>query len=145
MARKFWPGENPLGKRIRLGVSEGKFATVVGVAQDGKYLTLGEAPRPYMFLAALQEFPNQATIVVRTKRNPAEVIAAARQQIREIDPVLAVLGIQAIDQFRSRLLSISDTLAILLATAGAIAIDNVIPFLSHQRNGIKVFTWRRYF
>jgi predicted permease len=122
LAQKFWPGEEPIGKRIRLGVSEGPFATVVGVAQDGKYQTLGETPRPYMFLAALQEFPNQATIVVRTKGNPANTIGAARQQIREIDPALAVLGIQTIDQFRGRLLSMSDTLALLLAASGVIAL-----------------------
>ena len=122
LAQKFWPGENPIGKRVRLGVSEGPFATVIGIAQDGKYLTLGETPRPYMFLAALQEFPSQATIVVRTKGNPVDAVGAARQQIREIDPALAVLGIQTIGQFRGRLLSMSDTLAILLAASGAIAL-----------------------
>ena len=38
LAQKFWPAENPIGKRVRLGVSEGPFATVIGIAHDGKFL-----------------------------------------------------------------------------------------------------------
>src|SRR5207249_4654259 len=119
---RFWPGENPIGKRIRFGVSAGKYATVIGVAQDGKYLTLGEAYRPYMFLAALQGFPNQATVIIRTTDNPGDVIGPAREQIHELDSTLTVLGIQTIDQFRDRILSISDTLAIFLAASGLLAL-----------------------
>ena len=122
VAHRFWPDQQPLGKRIRLGLTEGPFATVVGVAQDGKYLTLGESARTYMFLAALQVFPDQASIVVRTAGAPESMIAPVRQEIRRLDSSLAVLGVQTIDQYRDRLLSVTDMLAILLAGFGAVAL-----------------------
>jgi ABC-type antimicrobial peptide transport system permease subunit len=122
MARKFWPDQEPLGKRIRLGVTTGPYATVVGVAQDGKYLTLGEGSQPYMFLPALQAFPEQASIVVRTKIDPSDLIGPIREQIRTLDPTLPVLGVQTIDQFRNRLLGISDVLAGLLAGFAILAL-----------------------
>jgi putative ABC transport system permease protein len=122
VARRFWSDQNPLGKRIRLGLTEGPFATVVGVAQDGKYLTLGESARMYMFLSALQVFPEQASIVVRTAGAPETMIASVRQEIRRVDSSLAVLGVQTIDQYRNRLLSVTDMLAILLAGFSAVAL-----------------------
>jgi predicted permease len=122
LAQKFWPNEDAMGKRIRLGLHDGPFATVVGIAETGKYVTLGEAPRPYVYLAALQDFPDQATIVVRTGVTPASLIEAVRQEIRKIDPGLAIQGIQTIDQFRDRLLGVTDMLAMMLASFGAVAL-----------------------
>jgi predicted permease len=122
LAQKFWPNEEAIGKRIRLGLNEGPLATVVGVAETGKYVTLDEAPRPYIYLAAFQDSPDQATIVVRTGVTPASLIEAVRREIRTIDPSLAIQGIQTVDQFRDRLLGISDTLALMLAAFGALAL-----------------------
>jgi putative ABC transport system permease protein len=122
LARKFWPNEDAMGKRIRLGLNEGAFATVVGIAETGKYVTLGEAPSPYVYLAAFQDFPDQTTIVVRTGVTPASLIEPVRQEIRKIDPGLAIQGIQTIDEFRGRLLDVTDMLAFMLASFGAVAL-----------------------
>jgi predicted permease len=122
MARRFWPDEDPIGKRIRLGLTQGPYATVIGVAHDGKYMTLGEAPQSYMFLAALQNFPDQATIVIRTKSDPASIAGPAREQIRQVDPTLAVLGVQTIDQFRARIIALPDMLAIMCSGFGILAL-----------------------
>jgi putative ABC transport system permease protein len=122
LAEKFWPNEDAMGKRIRLGLNDGPFATVVGIAETGKYVTLGEGPRPYVYLAAFQDFPDQATIVVRTLVSPATLIETVRREIRGIDPTLAIQGIQTIDQFRDRLLGVTDTLALMLAAFGAVAL-----------------------
>ena len=122
LAEKFWPNEDAMGKRIRLGLNDGPFATVVGIAETGKYVTLDESPRPFVYLAAFQNFPDQATIVVRTGVTPASLIEAVRQEIRNIDPSLSIQRIQTIDQFRDRLLGVSDTLALMLAAFGGVAL-----------------------
>jgi predicted permease len=122
LAEKFWPNDDAIGKRIRLGLNDGPFATVVGIAETGKYVTLGESPHPFVYLAAFQNFPDQATIVVRTDVTPASLIEAVRQEIRNIDPSLSIQRIQTIDQFRDRLLGVSDTLALMLAAFGAVAL-----------------------
>jgi putative ABC transport system permease protein len=122
LAEKFWPNEDAMGKRIRLRLNDGPFATVVGIAETGKYVTLDESPRPFVYLAAFQNFPDQATIVVRTGVTPASLIEAVRQEIRNIDPSLSIQRIQTIDQFRNRLLGVSDTLALMLAAFGGVAL-----------------------
>jgi len=122
LAQKFWPNEDPTGKRIRLGLNQGPLATVIGVAETGKYMTLGESPMPYVFLAALQDFPEQATIVVRTRVTPASMIEPVREGIRKTNPILAVQGIQTIDEFRDRLLGVTDMLAEMLGGFGVVAL-----------------------
>jgi predicted permease len=122
LAEKFWPNAEAIGKRIRLGSSDGPFATVVGVAETGKYVTLDEAPRPYVYLAVLQDFPDQATIVVRSGVNPESLIESVRREIRNIDPALSIQGVQTVEKFRDRLLDVSDTLALMLAAFAAVAL-----------------------
>jgi putative ABC transport system permease protein len=75
-----------------------------------------------MYLAALQDFPDQATIVVRTSVGPASLIETVRGEIRKNDPSLAIQGVQTVDQFRGRLLDVSDMLAAMLAGFGVVAL-----------------------
>ena len=51
-ARRYWPGQDPLGKRVRLSGPEGPATEVVGVARDGKYRSLGEDPLPFLYVPA---------------------------------------------------------------------------------------------
>jgi len=65
LARRFWPGENPLGRRVRF--PEGRNTTgpsyeVVGVVKDSKYNTLGELPQPFFYLSALQNYHKQLVL-----------------------------------------------------------------------------------
>ena len=49
-ARRFWPGENPIGKRLTAQNPQDEYPLeIVGVAKSGKYITLGEDPRPYIY------------------------------------------------------------------------------------------------
>ena len=53
MARRYWPGRDPIGATIRFGRGP---VTIVGVARDGKYSRLSEEPRNYLYLPALQNY-----------------------------------------------------------------------------------------
>ena len=54
MARRYWPGRSAVGGRVRLA---GEWATVIGVARDGKYGSMSEEPRPFMYLPLTQHLP----------------------------------------------------------------------------------------
>src|SRR5205814_9794765 len=59
-ARRFFPGSNPsansVGKRFSYKRSGGPFVEIVGVAQDGKYFSIGEAPQPFVYFPIAQEY-----------------------------------------------------------------------------------------
>ena len=72
MARTLWPGADALGKRFRFG-REGRWIEVVGVATDGKYVMLAEAPRSYFYLALAQNYASPVTLMVRSAGDPSSL------------------------------------------------------------------------
>jgi predicted permease len=74
---------NAVGRYFR--ILDGTRVQVVGVVEDGKYLSLTEDPQPAMFLPFLQSPSIQASLVVRSDRDPRELAAAMRSKLRELD------------------------------------------------------------
>ncbi|HEV2705359.1 MAG TPA: ABC transporter permease [Pyrinomonadaceae bacterium] len=87
-ARHFWPGEDPLGKRFRQGGTEMPLLEVVGVVEDGKYAGLNEAPQPYVVRPLAQAYTGANTLIIRTDRDPRELLATVRNEVRLLDPHL---------------------------------------------------------
>ncbi|MFN2455442.1 MAG: ABC transporter permease [Pyrinomonadaceae bacterium] len=87
MARRFFPGTDALGKRIRADI-EGAPLEIVGIAKDSKYRTLGEAPLPFCFLPLLQNYQPRATLLVRTVAEPSSMIGGVRNEALAIDKSL---------------------------------------------------------
>jgi macrolide transport system ATP-binding/permease protein len=89
-ARRFWPGEDPIGKRFALGGAESPKMQVVGVAQDGKYTGLNENHWPFVYRPQWQYRVGATTVVVRAEADPQKVIALARLELRQLDPNMPV-------------------------------------------------------
>ena len=103
LARAYWPGEDPVGKRVRLSGEEQSWMTVVGVARDVRPEALSEAPKPIYYLlntqfAAMTGIADaSATFVLRTAGDPAALTNAARDVVRELDPELAVDDVRTLE------------------------------------------------
>jgi predicted permease len=97
-ARLAFPGEGAVGKRFRLGGPEAPLREVVGVARDGKYYTLSEAPRAYLYLPMDQAYRSAVTLQVRTKANPLSVVDAVRKTVRGMDGRLPLYGVRPLDE-----------------------------------------------
>jgi predicted permease len=95
-ARRFWPNGDALGKHVTSG-DGGRPYEIVGIARDGKYLTLGEPARPYMYLPALQS-PNDIQMLVRTTGDPRSLIAAVRREILAAAPEWQALNARTMDE-----------------------------------------------
>ncbi|MDT5262006.1 MAG: hypothetical protein QOC61_1010 [Acidobacteriota bacterium] len=105
LAEMLWPGEDPLGKRVSFEGATGPFLEVVGVARDGKYRSLGERARPYIYKPLLQAYEPKMTLVVRTSGDPQSVAGAVREQLRALDPNLPVADVKTLtEQFDLSLL-----------------------------------------
>jgi predicted permease len=123
-ARRFWPGEDPIGKRIRIGDSARE---VVGVAHDSRTRSLDESPAPYFYLPFLQFYQPNMTLEVRTAGDPADMIPAVRREIAALDRDLPVqsgtmedaLGLSLLPQRAgATLLGIFSALGLVLASVG---------------------------
>ncbi|MBX6365430.1 MAG: ABC transporter permease [Gemmatimonadetes bacterium] len=129
-ARKYWPDENPLGKRIVLAFEESDTASyarmVVGVVRDSRYAGLDQPPRPEMYVPFAQlPYNNTAmTLVVRTMRDPAPLTAAAQQAVWAVDAAQPVYDIHTMAErvHRSVGVVIARVLAVALAVFGAVAL-----------------------
>lgn len=114
-ARRFWPGADPIGRRIVIGdVSR----EVVGVARDAKYGSLSEAAQPHYYLPWAQAFEPDMVLQVRTTGDPRALLASLAAVARGLDPDLPVEPI-TIDEYLGLALLPQRLGAIVLGAFGA--------------------------
>ena len=125
-AARYIGQKNPLGALINAGGDE--WITVVGVARDGKYHLLNEAPMPLVYFPIDQSWRDAFTLHLRTRGAPGDMIEPLRQSFREIDPDVPFLDPRSMDEHMSAalfanrlggwLLSVFGLLALTLSTVG---------------------------
>ena len=91
-ARRYWPGQDPLGKRLALGSPSEPMRQVIGVVQDGKYTSLTEDPQPYVCRPALQAYAGMTTVIARGNAEPQKLLSVIRSEIQQLDPRLPLSG-----------------------------------------------------
>jgi len=127
LGRKYWPGESPLGKRVRFDNDE-PWMTVVGVAGDVRQLGLEQAPPPILYLPYQMFALPFTNLAVRSAAPDAAIASLMRAQIRTVDPdmppgemaTLHTILSRSIEEprFRTLLLSAFAVTALLLAAVG---------------------------
>jgi putative ABC transport system permease protein len=127
LARRFWPGANPLGGRVVID-NLGRTAEVVGVAGDVKPDRLENDDWPTIYLPYAQAPAASMSLVLRTAGDPMAAAGPAIREVRRLDPDQPVADIRSMDQvldgsvagarFNTLLLAIFAGVAFLLATVG---------------------------
>ena len=122
-ARKFWPGEDPLGKPI--GVGQGGFgdrAAIVGTIADVRYVTMDATPGPDVFIPFAQSPRNNMVLYLRTSSDPRALADAVRAEVRALDRNLPVYDLKTMTERISDATSGARFSAILLGIFAAIAL-----------------------
>ena len=117
MARKYWPNQNPLGKRFRATTATGRQYEVVGVSADYKVSTIGEGATPYVHYAVSQRPDRGEEIIARTRADAGALLAAMRRELLALEPNVLFLDNQTMEA------QVAATL--LPAKAGAISVSAV--------------------
>jgi len=122
MADKFWPGEDPIGKRFGQGSDVSQYYRVVGVIGNVRSIGL-ESKAPYEFYRSIdQGSPPPMTAVLRTAHiDPASVIPTARQIVATLDPNVPVTAVQTMDEVVSASVGQPRLLSALSSLFGALA------------------------
>ena len=127
MARRFWPGQNPVGRRLKYGLDPAAkmpWKTVVGVVADMRRQRLDEPAIPYMFQPGIIR---QMDIAVRTINDPELSREAIRGEMRALDPSVPPYGILTVEQRLGRTVALRKLQTLLLvALAGVALILSVI-------------------
>lgn len=142
MARRFWPGEDPIGKRVALDLEAMRFfpdrapvldvaagmREIVGVVADVRHSNLTQEPVPEMYVPHLQRPERSMTLVIRTVSEPLSLVGAVRSEVEALDKDQAISDITTLSdllsdsiaqpRFNVRLLSVFALLALLLSAVG---------------------------
>jgi putative ABC transport system permease protein len=149
VAARTWPGEDPIGKRVKLGGpgAADPWRTVVGVARPTRYRELG-APRATLYLPA-EQFMAAAEMLVLRARSPLTLVAGlVRERVRAVDPDVQVTqvapftellrGPLARPRFNALLVGGFGAVALLLATIGLYAVIAASLRQRHVELGVRM-------
>jgi putative ABC transport system permease protein len=146
MAKRYWPGEDALGKRFHMSTMDRPWMTIVGITRPVRHNAVVEEQRTEMFVPHAQfslqtdYAPLAMTIVVKTAGEPLALLPAVREQVRALNPSLPIAEVRAMEQvtaaalaqprFLTVLLGVFGSLALLLA---AIGLYGVISYMAARR------------
>jgi predicted permease len=143
-ASRYFPDEDPLGRRIRAAddPSQAPWATIVGIVSDARNRGLEQETSPELWTSHRQQgdWNNQMHLVLRTEGDPREIVPSVRERLRRLDPDLPVYAVQTLTErydtvvftrrFASIALAALATMSLLLAAMG---LYGVIAFLVGER------------
>ena len=118
-ARRYWPGQDPLGKKLRVW---GRLFTVVGVVRNSTHTFVNESPEPMVYMSFFQA-GYETMVQVKTEGNPVDLAPAVENAIHEIDtrlPVFDVRSMRESTQMASSFAVIQSTLAGMFALIGLV-------------------------
>ncbi len=125
-ARRYFAGGSPLGKHLTKFESFRKPArtecAIVGVVRDNDWQSLQKDARPFYWMASQQSMRHRMMLLVNTAGDPAAQIAAVRQTIRALDPLVPVADIQPLRGFFGAMVYPFQLVAIVLAACGGLAL-----------------------
>jgi predicted permease len=148
MAETYWPGEDPLGKRLKVGRGRAgvgqraskTWITIVGVIADARTESLANASVPQIYLSLYQETPKELAIFLRGDLNASAIPEEVRATVQSVNPELPVYGAQTLDDAVSASLEqrrfsmeIVVAFAITALLLAALGIYGVISYLVSER------------
>ena len=125
MAARYWPNQDALGRVVRLEDEGGSEAEVIGIARDGKYrgAPLMFPSHPFVFVPFSQSYRAGMTLMVFTRRAPADLAGAIRTQAQAVDPAVPVFDVRTMNElFMGRGMRPTRTSAQITTTLGVLGI-----------------------
>jgi predicted permease len=121
LARRYWPGGDAIGKRLRLA-GDSVTLQIVGIARNSNYTTLGESPQPCIYLPLRQNPGASVTLYVRAARDPGSVLGEVQREVKALAPKVEISDIRTGARFMDQILWGARIVVSLLGVFGLLAL-----------------------
>jgi predicted permease len=120
--KKFFNGQDPVGRRFNWHGPKDPFFQIVGVVPDGKYNSLGEDPKPAVYTPLYQDYSGTVTLVARTRSDPRQALEALRGVVQKLDPSISVYAAKTLKEHLGTSLFPARMAAIAIGSFGVLAL-----------------------
>jgi macrolide transport system ATP-binding/permease protein len=121
--QRYWPGQQPIGKRFRLDNARGPWAIVVGIARTSKYSFVMENPKPFVYLPFRQRPADSMFLLAKTIGDPSSLAAPFRELVGNLDANLPIANIRTMEElYRMRSVVVLDVIVATIGTMGAMGL-----------------------
>ena len=153
LARRYFAGENPIGRRITLNEDNPKetdWATIVGVVGDTKprAVDLTGSPVPEMYMPFAQQPDSTTGLMIRTTNNPENIAAAVRHEVQTLDKDQLIYNVRPLEsvmseavatpRFRTSLMGVFAVVAVILAMVGIYGVMSYAVTQQTHEIGIRI-------
>ncbi len=146
--KRFFPNDDPIGKRIRLGPPESPWTTIVGVVGNVGHAGPDHEAEPQVYVPYSEDPPSTAMLAVRTDSDPRNLAGVVREQVTTLDPEQPVFGVSTMEQrvsdslsgarFNTTLLGFFGFAALVLAVVGVYGVVSYFVALRTHEFGIRL-------
>jgi len=123
-AKTYWPGQDAIGKRLRINTKKDEWLQVVGVTKTGKYTYTGEPPTAFIYLPFAQNPRQDMYLLTNTYGDPAALAAPLRELVHTLDADLPVFNVRTMQDFyQVRAISVMRMIVEVVGTMGAVGLS----------------------
>jgi predicted permease len=143
MARRLWPGEDAVGKRLRMAAgpnTQSPWSTVIGVVGDLRHAGLDVEPAAELYISYLQNPPVAPFIVARTQSDPALLAETVRAELKTLEKDMAVYDMRTMSEVRAAsvaerrfIMALAMAFGILALTLAAVGVYGVMALVVTER------------
>jgi predicted permease len=147
-ANRYWPGQDPIGKKLTIPTMLNQLFTVVGVVKSSKHLMMSERPGPMIYMSYFQRPGPELIVQMKTMGNPADLAQAAERAIQDVDSRLPVYDVRTMREntalsstfvvMQSTFAGIFAVIALVLAATGMYGVMAYRTELRTHEIGIRV-------
>jgi putative ABC transport system permease protein len=122
LAKQYWPNEDPIDRRVRVGLDPNNWLRIVGIVEDVRHISLTRDAVPEMYRPIAQTATALFTLAIRTNGDPAALTPSARAAVQALDPNLPIYDVRTMeDRIAASFAQTRGTMLLLLVTAGLAA------------------------
>ena len=127
LADRYWPNQDPLGKRLRLEEGDKPWIEIVGVAKTAKYIFFAEPPSDFVYFPYRQKLQPRMVLVAQSAGDPSSLVGPLRQVVRDLDANLPVYNVRTMSElYRMRAISVFNVIVGIVAGMGAMGLGLAI-------------------